>query len=184
MCLFAYSSRTDTPICTKLGKLIPWDQKENTGAPKVRKSVLSSIPGEGVSCSSETKHDRRMVPEPKLFFQNQKLKPRKIVLGSIPSEDCFCSSDTKHDKKSAKIRVVCFEEEIIETYGTKPKTVLGSSPDEEVLCSSKTKHNRKTAPRQNFFDSEKRLQELRSQTRKLYWVRLSVKILGLVLIFL
>jgi hypothetical protein len=29
ICLFAYSSRKDVPICTKLGMLIPSDQEEN-----------------------------------------------------------------------------------------------------------------------------------------------------------
>jgi hypothetical protein len=32
LCLFAYSSRTDIPICTKFGMLSPWDQKENVWA--------------------------------------------------------------------------------------------------------------------------------------------------------
>jgi hypothetical protein len=36
MCLFAYSSRTDEPICAKLGTLIPWDQEENIGGPELR----------------------------------------------------------------------------------------------------------------------------------------------------
>jgi hypothetical protein len=31
VCMFACSSRRDKPICTKLGILIPWDQKENIG---------------------------------------------------------------------------------------------------------------------------------------------------------
>jgi hypothetical protein len=55
---------------------------------------------------------------------------------------------------------------------------LGFESD-EVLCSSKTKHLRRMAPRQNFFISERTLQELRSQTWKLSWVRVTVKILGL-----
>jgi hypothetical protein len=85
------------------------------------------------------------VPRPRLFvskrrLQKQRPEPRKIVLGSIPSEDVFCSSDTNRQKNGAKTKVLCFEEEIIET----PKTVLGSSPD-EVLRSSKTKHKRRTA---------------------------------------
>jgi hypothetical protein len=59
------------------------------------------------------------------------------------------------------------------------KTVLGSSPDEDIFCSSETKHDRRTAPRQNLFVSARKLQELRSHTRKLSWVRVSVKVLGL-----
>jgi hypothetical protein len=94
VCLFAHSSITDIPICTKLAMLIPWNQKER-----------SSILGEGVSCSSETNHDIRMAPRPKLFvskrLHKQRPKPRKIVLGSIPSKDGFCSSDTTHDRRTA-----------------------------------------------------------------------------------
>jgi hypothetical protein len=36
--LFAYSSRTNIPIWTKLGMLIPWDQEENIAGLKLRKS--------------------------------------------------------------------------------------------------------------------------------------------------
>jgi hypothetical protein len=67
LCLFAYNSRNDKQICTKFGMLIPWDQVEKTGGSKLRKSVLSSIPDEGGSCSSETKHDRRTGQRLKLF---------------------------------------------------------------------------------------------------------------------
>jgi hypothetical protein len=106
MCLFSCISRTDKPICTKLGMLISWDQKEIVGSSKLRKSVLSSIPAEGVSCSSENKHNRRMAPRQKSIFskggsQKQRPEPRKIVLGLISSEDGFCSSDTKHDRRTA-----------------------------------------------------------------------------------
>jgi hypothetical protein len=97
--VFAYSSRTEKPICTKLGMIIHWDEEENIGGSKFRKSVLSSILGKGVFCSSESNHDIRMVP------------------------------------------------------------------------------------RQNLFDSERRLQEVRSQILKLSWVRVLVKIFGLGIIF-
>jgi hypothetical protein len=102
--LFAYISRTDGPICTKLSMLIPWDQKENIAGSKLRRIVLSSIPGEGVSCSSETMHDRRTAPRPSGFseeLQEQTSQPRKIVLGFIPGEDGFCNSETTHDRKTA-----------------------------------------------------------------------------------
>jgi hypothetical protein len=76
VCLFAYSSRTDVPICTKLGILIPWNHEENIGL-KLRKSVLSSSPGEGGSCSSETKRGRRTAPRPKLFVSGTRLQERR-----------------------------------------------------------------------------------------------------------
>jgi hypothetical protein len=68
VCMFAYSSKRDIPIFTKLGILILWYQEENSEGSKLRKNVLSSIPSENGSCSSETKHDRRSVPRPKLIF--------------------------------------------------------------------------------------------------------------------
>jgi hypothetical protein len=67
VCMFAYSSRMDKPICTKHGMLILWDQEEILERLKLRKSVLSSSPGEGGSCTSETKRDRKTAPRPKLL---------------------------------------------------------------------------------------------------------------------
>jgi hypothetical protein len=98
-CMLAYSLRRDKPICTRLGMLIPCDWEENIEESKLRENILGSSPGEGGSCSSEIKHDRR------------------------------------------------------------------------------------TAPRQSLFVSARRSQELRSQTRKLFWVRVPVKMLGLGIIF-
>jgi hypothetical protein len=74
ICMFAYSSRRDKPIWTKFDMIIPWDYEENTEGSKLRKSVLSSIPGEGGPCSSETKHDRRTAPRPKLFVSKKRLQ--------------------------------------------------------------------------------------------------------------
>jgi hypothetical protein len=75
--MFAYSSRTDKPICTKLCMLIPWDEEEILEGSKLRKSVLSSSPGEGGSCSSETKHDRRTAPRPELFVSARRLQEQR-----------------------------------------------------------------------------------------------------------
>jgi hypothetical protein len=47
------------------------------------------------------------------------------------------------------------------------------------LYSSETKHDRRTSPRSKLFVSARRLQGLRSQTWKLHWVRVLVKMLGL-----
>jgi hypothetical protein len=107
VCVFAYSSRTEKPICTKLGILIPWDQEEILEGSKLRKIVLSSSPGEDGSCSSETKHNRRTASRSKLFvskkrLQQQRSHPRIIVLGSSPGEDYFYSSETKHDRRTAE----------------------------------------------------------------------------------
>jgi ribosomal protein L30/L7E len=63
--------------------------------------------------------------------------------------------------------------------GPNPEKLPGSSPGEDGFCSSETKYYRKTAQRTKLFVSKRRLQELRSQSQKLSWVRVSVKILGL-----
>jgi hypothetical protein len=63
------------------------------------------------------------------------------------------------------------------------KTALTSSPDEDCFSSSETTHDR-TAQRTKLFVSARRLQELRSQTQKLSWVRASVKMLALEIIII
>jgi hypothetical protein len=152
------SSRTDIPICTKLGMLIPWDQEENTGRSKLRKSVLSSSPVEGNSCSSETKHNRKTAPRPKLFasksrLQKQRPQPRQTFLGSSPGEDGFCSWVTTHDRRTTsrpklfvlaerlqqkrpqprKMSWVLTSVKVVtEAKVTNPKSVLGSSPGEDA----------------------------------------------------
>jgi hypothetical protein len=50
VCMLAYSSRRNVPTCTRLGSLIPRDQKENTDR---QNSEKNSIPGEGDLRSSE-----------------------------------------------------------------------------------------------------------------------------------
>jgi hypothetical protein len=62
-------------------------------------------PGEGGSCRSKTKDDRRMAPKPELFvskrrLQKQKPQPRKTALGSSPDEDGFSNLETKHEKRT------------------------------------------------------------------------------------
>jgi hypothetical protein len=75
---------------------------------KSRKSqpgyFLGSSPN-GSFCTSETKHDIKSAPRPKLFvsarrLQEQRPQPRKICLGSSPGEDGFCNSETKHDRRT------------------------------------------------------------------------------------
>jgi hypothetical protein len=74
VCMFVYRSRTDVQTCTELGTLIHWDHKENIERSKLRKTVLSSSLGEGGSCRSETEHDRRTAPRPKLFVSARRLQ--------------------------------------------------------------------------------------------------------------
>jgi hypothetical protein len=90
--MFAYSSRTEITIYTKLGNASSLRLKRYFR--KVWKSVLSSSPFESGSCSSETKHDGRTAPRPKLIVSKRKLRkqipePRKTVLWPSPGEDIF-----------------------------------------------------------------------------------------------
>jgi hypothetical protein len=50
----------------------------------------------------------------------------KNVLGLILSKDGFCSLEAQHDKKNCtKTKVVCFEEEIVETNTRTPRNCPG-----------------------------------------------------------
>jgi hypothetical protein len=68
--------------------------------------------------------------------------------------------------------------------GKTGKSVLSSSPGEDGFSSSETKHDRMTQ-RKKLFVSARRLQEPRSQTRKLSCVRVSVRMgLGIMIIII
>jgi hypothetical protein len=68
-------------------------------------------------------------------------------------------SNRKQQKNGAKIKIVCFDEEIIGTRVATLKTVLGSSPSEDCFCSLEIKHGRRMVPRPKLFLSKSRLQE-------------------------
>jgi hypothetical protein len=114
--------------------------------------------------------------------QNQTPKPRKLSWVRFPVKMVSVARILSTTERCQR-KIRSFRRGAIATNATTPKSVLGSSPD-EVLCSSKTKHKRRTVLRQNLFVSERRLQELRVQARKLSWVRVSVNILGLGINFL
>jgi hypothetical protein len=103
---------------------------------------------------------------------------------SKAGESGLCKLELSTIKKVAKTKAVCFDKEIPGTTATTPKTILGSSPGEDVFCSSKTKHDRRMAQRTKFLST--RLRELWTQTRKLSWVRASVKmlVLGVIIIII
>jgi hypothetical protein len=129
--MFTYSSRT--LICTKLGMLIPWEQEEILERSKLRRSVLSLSPGEGGSCSSETKHDRRMAPRPKLFFwkrrlQKQRPQHRTTILGSCPCDDAFVYWKLNTIEWHVDKNCFFLQEQRSQTQ----KSALVSSPDEDV----------------------------------------------------
>jgi hypothetical protein len=80
----------DKPICMKLGMLVLGDQEEILERSKLRRIVLSSSPGEGVSSSPEANNDKRTAPRPKLFgrgnYKNEGHNLEEFVLVSKPDE--------------------------------------------------------------------------------------------------
>jgi hypothetical protein len=62
---------------------------------------------------------------------------------------------------------------------SKLRIVLSSSLGEGVSCSSETKRSRRTTAKPKLFVSARRLQDERSQTRRLSWFRVPMKELGL-----
>lgn len=86
VCFFAYSSRTDISICTKLGMHISWDEEKTIPSLKLRKSVLGSISTDGISCSipikdgfsrSDNKYDRRKAPKTNTY--------RRLASDTVPA---------------------------------------------------------------------------------------------------
>jgi hypothetical protein len=142
--MFAYSSRTDSPICSKLGMLIPWDQKDILGRPNSGNVTWVRV------------LERSVPVARKLSTIEERRKDQNCLFrrGNYRNED-------QNPENLSCIRV----------------------PVKTVLCSSETKHDRRTAQKPKLFVSAGKLQERRSQTRKLSWVRVLVKILGLGMIF-
>jgi hypothetical protein len=93
---------------------------------KTVKNILSSISGEGGSCSSEIKYDRRMAPSLKLFvsakiLQKQRPRHRKAVLGISSGKDVFYSSETKNDRRMALREILLFSARGLQERGYKPE---------------------------------------------------------------
>jgi hypothetical protein len=108
--------------------------------------LLGSIPSEDGFCSSETKHDRRMVPGLKLFVfarrlqeqrpQHQKRTWVRVLMRMVSVARKLSMREERCQGK------ICFGEEIAGTKVTDPKTVLGLSPTEVGFSSSETKQIR------------------------------------------
>jgi hypothetical protein len=67
---------------------------------------MGTIPGEEGFCSLVTKHDRKMVPQPKLFvlkksLQKQRPQCQKTVFITSLDENAVCSLETLHDRRTA-----------------------------------------------------------------------------------
>jgi hypothetical protein len=123
---------------------------------KLRTNVLSSSPGEGGVCISESNHDRRTVTEPNLFVSKRRLQELRSQTQNL---------SWFHDRRTA------------------PRSKLFVSAKRLQELRSQTQnlswfHDRRMAPRSKLFVSARRLQELRSQTQNLSWFRFPVKILG------
>jgi hypothetical protein len=126
VCVFAYSTRTDKPIFTELDMLISWEQGEVLEGSQLGKRFLISIPGEGGSCRSETKQDRRTAPRPNLFIsprrlQEQRLQPRKSVLGSSPSDNAFVARKLSTIEEWRRDKNYLYRQRDYRNKGNKPK---------------------------------------------------------------
>jgi hypothetical protein len=151
--MFAYGSRTDIQIHSKCGMLIPWDQNKILERSKLQKKfLLSWNPGEGCSSSSESKHDRRMMPQPKLLFQRQDYRkrahnPENLSLVPSPIEDCFVAwrQSTIKDWHQYYICLLLrrLQEQRLQPWNFVPDL----SPSEDGLCILETKHVKRTGPR-------------------------------------
>jgi hypothetical protein len=105
-------------------------------------------------------------------------KFQKSVLGLKPSDSGFCILETKHDRRTLpRSKLFAWTRRLQEQWPQHWKTILGSSPGEDSFCNLETKHDR-TVKRTKLFATTRRLQKLRSQTRKLSWVHVSMKMLG------
>jgi hypothetical protein len=115
--------------------------------------------GEGVSCSSETKHDRRTAPRSKLFVSKRRLQKqrpirRQTVLGSIPARMVSVArklSTVEERRQDQSFFVLA--RRLQEERPTTGKTALSSSPDVDDFCNSETMHER-TEPRHFFFGKD------------------------------
>jgi hypothetical protein len=96
-----------------------------------KQNVLGSSPGEGSFCSSETKHDRRTAPRPKMFLsvvrlQEQKPQPQKIVLGSSPRSTNIIPSNYPFEFKHFYFPFkLCFTMIITKAQGQSLKKKVG-----------------------------------------------------------
>jgi hypothetical protein len=77
------SSRTDKPICTKLGIFIPWGQKYISERSILWNIVLNSSPCEDGSCRSEIKHDIRTALGPNIFVSKRRFQEQRPHPGEV-----------------------------------------------------------------------------------------------------
>jgi hypothetical protein len=89
--MFAYSSRTDILICTKLDILISRDHEEISERSKHRKSVLSSSPSEDCSVARKLNTIEERCQDQSYLFRRRDYRSKgnnpKCVLVLSPGED-------------------------------------------------------------------------------------------------
>jgi hypothetical protein len=145
VCMFAYSSRTNKPVCLIFGVLIFWNRKDSRKV-KTPEIVSRSSPTEGGLCSSETKRDRKMAPGSELFVSARRLRerrpqPRKTCPGFESRWSCFLN--WAQWGNSAKTRVVYFGGKIILIRTTALKAITPKNCPRfeswwDCLCGSET----------------------------------------------
>jgi hypothetical protein len=126
VCMFAYSSRKDKPVHTKLRMRIPWNQQEILERSKLRNKALSLNPVEGSFYSSETKHDRRL----NLFvsakmLQKQGHNSEKLSWVRVPTNMYSVARKLSKVKEQRQCQSFCFAGQITGTKTTNPKICPG-----------------------------------------------------------
>jgi hypothetical protein len=114
--------------------------RKRTLAVQNSENILSSIPGEGVSCSSKTKHDRRMAPKRmsrRGYYRNKEQNSENMSWVRFPVKMLSVAWILSKTEERRQDQSCLFRRGEKETNATTTKTVLGSSPDGEILCSSK-----------------------------------------------
>jgi hypothetical protein len=72
--MFTYSSKWIHEFAPNLACLFLDTRKIFLKGQNSKKVVMSSSPRKGDACSSETKHNRRMAPRPKMFVSRRRLQ--------------------------------------------------------------------------------------------------------------
>jgi hypothetical protein len=108
VCEIAYSSRTGKNLRQN------WHAHALRSGRGLRKTVPSLSIGKGHFCSSETKHDRRTKPRPKLLvsarrLNRRRLHHRKSILGSSPDEMASVARKRQNDGAGHKYNCPGFE---------------------------------------------------------------------------
>jgi hypothetical protein len=135
VCVFAYSSRTDIPVCTKLGMLIPRDKEEILERPNSEKVswVRNALRVVSVSWKLSTSQRPRLFLSTrrlqKLRSQIQKLSWVRVPVKMVPVARKLSTIKERRNEQNCLFRRGDYKNK-----GHIPETLLGSSHGEYVVC--------------------------------------------------